>query len=275
MRLHAAVAFPPHPPSAPTPLQWTLRIQEQHYRRFKHGVSFAPTTHPPTPNPFVPPHNIPHFSLLPCIGMIHIRGSCIEVVVVAVGGGPPPFHLPPHRRAFAYLPTVWLASWRIRLNCFFILCLVLSHLHTAGGNSPADLAQRDAPCSWTEAQRRIQSPIFPFPHRRLPTPRIESGDYIFFSLPPDYICIDIFLSPFLSISAAGACARMLEQFTAGTRRRRATAVTSSGCAARHCGKCSDAKCGERRKKRAQPRRFPLCTELITKLIHYIHNIIFS
>lgn len=111
-----------------------------------------------------------------------------------MGGCSPPFHLPPHRRAFAYLPTVWLASWRIRLNCFFILCLVRSHLHTAGGNSPADLAQRDARCSWTEAQRRIQSPIFPFPHRRLPTPRTESGDYIFFPPSRLYLCRYIFVA---------------------------------------------------------------------------------
>lgn len=66
---------------------------------------------------------------------------------------------------FAYLPTVWLASWRIRLNCFFILYFLRSHLW--GGNIPHYFFQYIGPSS-TGEQRKIQSAIFSFPHCKLP-----------------------------------------------------------------------------------------------------------
>lgn len=45
------------------------------------------------------------------------------------GGVSLPFDLARRaRKGFAYLPTVWLASWRIRLNCFFILYFLRYHL---------------------------------------------------------------------------------------------------------------------------------------------------
>lgn len=63
-----------------------------------------------------------------------------------------------HGKGFAYLPTVWLASWRIRLNCFFIL--YFPYLTPTVWNIPHYFSQFNGPCS-KEAQRKIQSPIFP------------------------------------------------------------------------------------------------------------------
>lgn len=54
------------------------------------------------------------------------------------------------KKGFAYLPTVWLASCRIRLNCFFIF-VFFSALTPTGGNIPHYFSQYNDPCS-TEAQ---------------------------------------------------------------------------------------------------------------------------
>lgn len=109
-----------------------------------------------------------------------------------------------------------------------LLHLVFSALTPTGGNIPAYFSQCNGPCS-TEAQRKIQSPIFSFLHasscqRRERIPRLHIFKWYFFCI---YIC-------------PTACAGMLDQRTAGTLRQRATAVTSSGCAAMQCGKWSQA-----------------------------------
>lgn len=72
-----------------------------------------------------------------------------------------------HGEGIAYLPTVWLASCRIRLNCFFIL--YLSALTPTGGNIPHYFSQYNGPCS-AAAQHKIPTVAFPFPHRKLPAP---------------------------------------------------------------------------------------------------------
>uniref|UniRef100_A0AAV2LKY7 Secreted protein n=1 Tax=Knipowitschia caucasica TaxID=637954 RepID=A0AAV2LKY7_KNICA len=47
----------------------------------------------------------------------------------------------------SYLPTVWLASCLIRLNCFFILCFLRYHRETcAEGQAELDTLQADASC---------------------------------------------------------------------------------------------------------------------------------
>lgn len=53
-----------------------------------------------------------------------------------------------------------------------LLHLVFSALTPTGGNIPHYFSQYNGPCS-TEAQHKIQSSIFPFPHRKLPTPKTD------------------------------------------------------------------------------------------------------
>ncbi len=106
-----------------------------------------------------------------------------------------------------------------------LLHLVFSALTPTGENIPHYFSQHNGPCS-TGAQRKFQAAIFLFPHRRAADAENASHGYIF----SNNISFYIFICP-------AACAGMLERFTAGTHRQRATAATSSGCAAKQCGKC--------------------------------------
>lgn len=136
-------------------------------------------------------------------------------------------------RKRVYLPSHRLVG-ELSHPIELLLHFVFSALTPTGGNIPHYFSQYNGPCS-TEAQHKIQSAIFPFPHRKLPTPKNLSHDYIF----SNYIYIILFLH--LAYICPTACAGMLDQFTAGTHRQRATAVTSSGCAAMQCGKCSKSR----------------------------------
>lgn len=80
----------------------------------------------------------------------------------------------------SYLPTVWLASCRIRLNCFFILYFIFFFcVNTYRGKySALFLSVHNGPCS-TEAQREIQSAMSSFPHREPPTQKLFPRSYIF------------------------------------------------------------------------------------------------
>lgn len=53
-----------------------------------------------------------------------------------------------------------------------LLHLVFSALTPTGGNIPHYFSQYNGPCS-TEAQHKIQSSIFPFPHRKFRIPRLH------------------------------------------------------------------------------------------------------
>lgn len=102
---------------------------------------------------------------------------------------------------------------------------VISALTPMGGNIPGYFSQCKGPCS-KEAQHKIQSPIFSFPHRRLPTPRTHPAITYF-----QMVILHLHL-PHCLRRDAGPIHR------GHSRAERATAVTSSGCAAMHYGKCS-------------------------------------
>lgn len=149
-----------------------------------------------------------------------------------------------HGEGIAYLPTVWLASCRIRLNCFFIL--YLSALTPTGGNIPHYFSQYNGPCS-AAAQHKIPTVAFPFPHRKLPAP-IQNlfHDRTKLIL---LLMINVFPPPPSTIYVRPiACAGMLDQFTAGTRTQGATAATRSLAAAQQCNLGNVVSGGRRSRK---------------------------
>lgn len=79
------------------------------------------------------------------------------------------------------LHLVRVVRLNMHINIFFSSKLFLRS-HPQRANIPGDVSQRDAPCSWTEAQHTIRAPIFPFPHRRLRADAEgRSSDHIFCS----------------------------------------------------------------------------------------------
>lgn len=107
MRLHAAYAVPHYADAL-----W------KHQRRFKHATFFCPSaalmsTHPAQK----------HDRNQVCTKKIGTFAATNGELRGGGGGkGGVSFIWPSeHKKGATYLPTVWLASWRIRLNCFFIL----------------------------------------------------------------------------------------------------------------------------------------------------------
>lgn len=90
----------------------------------------------------------------------------------AMQGGSPLFDLASRdnsaRKRFPYLPTVWLASCRIRLNCFFILYFSVS---TYEGKYSALLLTIHISILHRGAAQIPISHSPPFPHRKLPAPK--------------------------------------------------------------------------------------------------------
>lgn len=193
--------------------------------RFDYGVFFVPLNYSQIAPSIVCSHIQPNKRICNrnhvCMDMIHMlpgpyRGFLFSFDLAGLEQCMEWVSLPSHR-------LVGELSHSIEL----LFHLEFSALTPTGENIPHYFSQNNGPCS-TEAQHKIQSAVFSFPHRNLLTPKTyPTITYFqcFFSLKNLYIC---------SI----ACARMLDQFTADTHRERAAAVTSSGCAAMQCGKCS-------------------------------------
>lgn len=149
------------------------------------------------------------------------------------GGGCFSFFWPSeHKKGATYLPTVWLASWRIRLNCFFILYFLCFNAYWGVIFRIISLSVMvRAP-----RRRSAESTLTCFP---LLSAQAAGGG----SIPPLHL-FSFFLFFFDNENCTSTIVPPLPaqgcgtQFTVGTHRQRATAATSRGCAAVHSGKCS-------------------------------------
>ena len=167
-----------------------------------------------------------------------------RIIIIKKGGLP------------SYLPTVWLASCRIRLNCFFILYFIFffSALTPTGGNIPHYFSQYTTVRAPQRRSAKSNLPCLPSliasRRRRSFFPAVTYFHLVYSNSSSPRCPLPACLLP-------AACAGMLDQLTAGTsqaagERQQRQVAAAQRCSMGNVGKKSEADA----QQIIQSRRFP-------------------